>query len=308
MKSLFIFIIFCLSSILSHAQLVIYEQNFDRFHSGTMLGAATTEWDSWSGSIDDDVIIKPGISISPDQSMELINNNDIYFIYNNVTSGIYKTGFSVFVVQGAGFYFNVEHDVKSNYAFELWLDDLNQIQFKNGTDSLQLGTYMHENWHRIELEINLDADSVKILWDSVQVGQFQFSLSIDTTDLNQLGILNFYGLSSIVPAYNISHTHCFIDDFKFEKLVGTGVPDVEKREVNVFPNPCVNSVQIDIPSHQDLLSIRMVNSIGKEVWVMDGVEIPMLTLDFPYPQGLYHVILQYADGTSHYQSLVKGRR
>jgi hypothetical protein len=304
MKILCTAILVSFSFISSYSQTVIYEENFDYFLWGTLLGGATPEWETWTGTYDDDPLVKPGISLSPDNSVNFTTLDDIYYNFNNVTSGRYKIGFSMYCMQGTGVYLNVEHDFKSNYAFELWFDGQNRVRFKNGTDSLQLATYTFEQWHRIEMEIDLDLDNVKVLLDSIDIGQFQFSLSVLDTPLNQLGIIDFYGMTNVISGYDIPYTQWYMDDFRVEKLLPNSINQVQKGVVLLYPNPCKGKAIIELPNLKQIEMIQLVNNVGGIISEFVNISESTFELKLPKPSGLYHIIVYHKDGSSQSYHLV----
>lgn len=218
MKKLFLSTFLLTASLICFSQTTIFSDNFDSYNAGDVISSQSSAWETWTGNTGnyDDALISNAQASSGVNSMHIINHNDIIYRFGDKVSGVYEVQFKMYITSGNGAYFNVEHHFASNYAFEMYFKENNQILFDNGKDSLDIGSYANDEWFTMKFLIDLNEDNLVIYNNDVSLGEYVFSLSLNDPPYRILGLIDFYGALS--PDRGVSNSDYFIDDFQYIEI------------------------------------------------------------------------------------------
>ena len=289
------------------SQTVIFEDDFDSYTVNNGLAYQSQNWETWSdpdGGNSEDAKLIDLESYSTPLSALFYDGIDIVHKFGAKTQGRYQVSFNMFIRAGA--YFNLEHDFKDVYALSIWFNDSNDIWFNNGTDSLKLGVFTHDVWHNIMLDIDLGKDSISVFYDSVQLGQFVFSHSLDGESPSiTLDVINFYGVSNTAPQFNIERSNFLLDDFKYIAIEPTSNQEAEINLESVYPNPTSGYVNIDLGDLDPEVKLVLRNVTGKVVFEQEYSGNKEIRFEIEGPSGIYFLELQYSETKSKFIKLVK---
>lgn len=216
----FILIMFAAISF-SWAQTVVFSDNFDTYTAGAHLAGSNSAWTTWSNqpNSSEDGAISSAQAASQPNSLYITGTNDQVYPFGNYTTGHYTVAFNYYVPSsGSGAYFNVQHVLLSQWAFECYF-------YTNGSGYVEAGgiqnnfTFTPNSWFPVLFDINLDADSMYIYMDNnlVYSNPFHYqSGSVNGT--NQLAGINFYAGAPD----NASGTY-YVDDFVVTEVSAAAV-------------------------------------------------------------------------------------
>jgi hypothetical protein len=287
-KSLLLVALFFIAS-LAKSQVIEYQDDFEAYNAGEFISMQNnTRWYTWSGQKggEDDAYVSDKQAKSGIKSLNIVNDDDIVFIHYTKYSGHFTYDFNIYVKSGYGAYFNVEHKVKLDYAFNLYFLDNNKIIFYNYNDSLEIGSYTSDQWHNVKLDINIDADILRIFLDDILIGTYKYSYGYNGTSL-LLTTIDFYGLNN--DAY--ANSDFFIDDFKSGVSTLSSISEAKDMNNNFtcFPNPFKENLTIKLNNENELISeLVLLDLCGNQLRVesnLDCNEVSISTCEIP--AGIY---------------------
>ncbi len=204
----------------------IFCDDFEPYDNTMPLGPQSLFWTTWSGAEggEEDGIISTEQANNGLQSLYIQGADpdggpqDVVLLLGDSTSGRYQLDFWIYIPEGSGAFYNVQHIFVPN-AWEL----ASRITFEvSGNAALETsmgeGTtfeFDHDTWFKISQIIDMDNN-----WTGIQVdGEniYQWPFSGQPFMINQLAAVNFYPLDD---------THAFyIDDILFTQLPSTPAGD-----------------------------------------------------------------------------------
>ncbi len=175
--------------------LLPYTEDFENFIGGDYIANNSGIWDTWSSTpaTAEDAIASTDFSSDGSKSMLITGTNDMILPLCDVTSGNYQIDFSMYIESGNGGYFNVQHELGVEWAFETYFSN-------NGTGYIQIAgvnyefNYNQDSWNNIAFRINLDDDNILFTVNGTRVRSWKFSsVAPDATvGTLKLNCLNFY--------------------------------------------------------------------------------------------------------------------
>jgi hypothetical protein len=132
---------------------------------------------------------------------------------------------------------------------------------------------------------------------------------VDFTDLSKAGITHWYwsfGDSSFSHSRNPSHLYtkpgvydvklivstCFgMDDIVKKTTISVGIrPNNPELICRLFPNPTNGIIHIDLPTNQQIKSIRVIDLMGKQLFYKEEIQSSTYQLDLSHmARGIYYV-------------------
>ncbi len=92
-------------------------------------------------------------------------------------------------------------------------------------------------------------------------------------------------------------TPLFVDDLEYKQIVGTGIPGTDQPDIRLFPNPVNDRISIEYAGN--IVSVRIFNSLGSQVWTTSDVKSRTLTINTSsFAIGNYLLQLISDDGTT----------
>ncbi|MFK7806435.1 MAG: Omp28-related outer membrane protein [Saprospiraceae bacterium] len=214
MKKLFysLCIVLCASFTLS-AQ-ISFSDDFESYGVGDYIGSNSSDWTTWSGTVgtNEDVIVTDQQSASGSHSIYFSSTGanggpqDVVLPFGDkYTSGTFEFGLNVYVDADAGAYWNFQGETTIGQVWALnvtMAEDGNFFVTNSDNELVLSSTYAHETWVNIAFEINLTANSWKVLLDGECIGAFtNVTNAIASLDLFPLNGNSFY-----VDDISFSHT------------------------------------------------------------------------------------------------------
>lgn len=273
---------------------VIQSINFDNYTAGSYVAVSDSNFTTWSnlpGSAEDAVISSVQAS-SGTNSLMVSKDNDCVWKLGDSTSGKYELSFKAFVPADSVAYFNVLHKFAggssewSNECYILPSDSLLHL-FVGGNDTAT-ATFTFDTWHTFMYTIDLDYDFVFMMMDNDTLFSWPYSLDgSGNSSLTQIGGMDFYGYD----LYTTGNVRLYLDDFKFEKIVNTGMNEISQKSIQMFPNPAQN--QIRLQTIKPLKSVKILNANGAIVFE-NKTNTKDLNLDVSHlSSGLYYVQMNF---------------
>ncbi len=314
MKKFYLFLIAMMTSMVGWTQTVVFSDNFDSYTAGGMLAAQNpTNWTTWSetpgGS--DDATISTEIALSLPNSLKITGTNDIIYPFGNLTTGHYLVSFKWYVVaSGNGAYFNMLHTLagtSSEWAFECYMDAAG-----NGVLYLQEVqnpfTFTPNTWMDVQLDVNLDLDSIMLTIAGNQIKNWKFSNLAAGTEqgIKRLAAINFYAgcLDNLTGGTNFG-TY-YVDDFSvIDQQQSSSIQTSSYSNVLLGPNPAANSFMVqtsDVSGNQELLLYDMSGKLLKSELLQNGVN----TINIEqFSAGFYLVKVLQDEQTIYRAKLIK---
>lgn len=232
MKKQLLLILVLFISVGLNAQTTIFSENFDSLTADQYVTDQQPLLWPWTGAVAEKSYVRNTQSHSPNNSMEVVNDNDMLYDFGGKTSGIYYVSFWMYVDTGA--YFNIEHAFGSSWAFSFY--------FKPGgtCDLIEGGTthtfnYALNTWMQIELDFNLEVDSATATVDGTEIASWLFSNEENAPGgVNQLDVIDFYGLHDVSTGVPLSVY--YVDDFEFVEIQSGLLPPT----IDIDTTPIVN--------------------------------------------------------------------
>jgi hypothetical protein len=198
---------------------VVYEDDFESYTVGDYIAVSNPDWwTTWSDTpgTDEDAVISDEQAESGVNSVMVSGINDNVLKLGNKTNGVYWVDFDLFVPEGFGGYYNIQHYEAPGieWAFEIYFRADGTGFMNGGGDNAAEFTYTQGAWFSVENLIDLNADWAQVFFDGELLHEWQFSLQAQgEPGLLQLGGVNFYaGVetgSTETPLY-------YIDNVSFE--------------------------------------------------------------------------------------------
>lgn len=199
-----------------NAQTTIFSENFDSYTAGQFVNTQQPLFWPWTGATAEKAYVSDVQSHSPSNSMKIINDNDMVYDFLGKTSGEYDVSFWMFIVSTKGGYFNVEHAFGSSWAFGFYFKPGGTCDIKEG-GLTHTFNYTLDTWIQINLNVDLENDSITATVDGTEVATWLFSNEEDAAGgTNVLDVINFYGLHT--ASTGVSASEYYVDDFEFIEI------------------------------------------------------------------------------------------
>jgi len=208
------------------AQTQLKFDDFESYTAGSPLVQQATAgtWDTWSSAPggSEDPNISDAQAYNGSNSVNLVADNDLVFLLDDKTTGLYQIEFYIYVTSGAVAYFNCLHDfagTNSEWAIEvMFKSDGSGSVNAGGSDAAQF-TYTHDTWQYVNLVIDLDGDFATFFLDDAEVVSWQWSAGSQGGGSNiKLDAVNIYGWTDDVAS------NFYIDDIEFTEQVPMEAP------------------------------------------------------------------------------------
>lgn len=247
-----------------HGQVTVYDQDFDTLNTGSSLCSQISEFQPISGGVggSSDPFVTSEHANSPENSVKINSSKDIFYSFGGQTSGHYSVEFNMFLHYEG--YFNVQHDLQSIWACDVFFTDQNEILYQdtpNTSTAVVVGTYNNDEWIHFKFDIDIDNDVIKFYKNDTLLNTGTFSNSVVGNNSNTLDAINFYGLSG--GFQNVNNSFYYIDDFKVINLsTSLSLSDQEENSLNLYPIPATNVLNLDqLPN--DVRAINITDLKGK---------------------------------------------
>jgi hypothetical protein len=282
----------------------LISEDFESYELGSPVALAIgPPWNTWSSDPggEEDVPITNEQAYSGVHSIGFSSPDpvdggpgDIILSLGNTTAGVFRLRFMMFVAQGHGGSFNLQHTENpgEDWGLEVTLRASGDIQFTVDDAMVDVAVYPHDEWFMVEILVN---HALNLGFLSINEGEpvsWPFSTS-DTKEpgLNQWGSINYYAYAGGDPVL------FYIDDVVFEDLTTVGMAEGIRPEVRVYPNPVKDMLAIEFLTEAGIDRVALLDMTGRVVQEYPGLmqrsqggvaQVDMSTL----PSGVYFLRLQ----------------
>ncbi|MBK6731446.1 MAG: T9SS type A sorting domain-containing protein [Bacteroidetes bacterium] len=190
--------------------------NIDAYVSGEAIGPQATWWSTWSGSEGggEDGLVTSDYAYSGSNSMQISEggSNDVILKLGDMSEGFFRLEWMMYVPDGKTGYYNIQETEVPGVAWNLeLLFGLSAVGVPSssgeGTISIPFGsgdfTYPVDAWFKVEQLIDLDANTIDVIVDGVDVASFAYA--------GNIGGIDFYSIDA--------NCRYYIDDVLFTDVV-----------------------------------------------------------------------------------------
>lgn len=247
-----------------NGQAIIFSENFDSFNANESIGSQSQDLQPVMGVVNgyDDALISSLKYQSPSNSLRIMDHQDIYYDCGGLTSGNYSVEFSIYVLAGGSF--NIQHELESVWARNVFLRDDEQIYYMDQpgfSNAFSVGTYEKSEWIKFRFDIDIDNDQIQFFKNDELLHTAPFSNAAVGTGNTNLDAVDFYGFHGNEW---VAISNFFVDDFSIVDNNGpTKVDELNKNDATIFPNPADSYVSIS--SESNIESIELINSLGQTI-------------------------------------------
>ena len=238
---------------------VVVEDDFEAYTEGNKIAAEAIAagndfWTTWSnapGGAEDGVVA----SFDGSKRGHFTYGNDQVLLLGDATSGMFTTGFDMYIPAGKDAYNNVLHIF--NGSGSEWATEVYYNNSSNGTMIKAGGvettfTVPSDTWFAVMYVIDLDNDVATFYVDDEEICSWQYSLQADgTAGSRQLAAMDFY------PPTSAAVSDYYIDDVYAYKLGGVSAPIL-----SVTPQSINEMLEEDDLTMVDITIDNSGNSIG----------------------------------------------
>ena len=238
---LFFALMFAVTSFLT-AQTVVFSDNFDSYTAGSHLAQVNSAWTTWTNAPggSDDGVISNAQAYSQPNSLFIEQGIDQVFPFNNYTSGHYIIEFKLYIpspsqgASGPGAYFNVQHILRSQGAFECRFDNdgVGRLIVGNGQTSFN---YTFNTWIPVQIDIDMDNDQASLTINNNLIHSWPFHYTTaTTTGDNRLDGIN-------ICAGTVLRKIFYVDDFVVTEVSAAQFGEFEVSPENLLIGMASNS-------------------------------------------------------------------
>ncbi|MBN2682583.1 MAG: T9SS type A sorting domain-containing protein [Bacteroidales bacterium] len=219
MKKVYFLCLFVLVSISSYSQTIIINENFDAAISGSgVAGQIGLPFSTWSGTTGgtEDPIVSNEQSSSANNSVKIVNDNDLIIHFNDLESGRYLLSFNIFVVTGNIGYFNLLSNFDGNdseWAMQVFFNSDGTGTVDGGGLAASGFAFLHDTWIDVKVVLDLDDDFATLYLDDNEILSWQYSKGVFGSGCAKvLDVIDFFGWNGMEGDQT---TLAYIDDFSF---------------------------------------------------------------------------------------------
>lgn len=239
----------------TYAQMIIVQEDFEGVADGDYVAASLgAPWTTWSGAAGtpEDAQISTIQAQSGTNSVMITSTtpstggtSDLLLLLGDRTSGIYGLAWNMYIPQGNGGYFNIQHAEEPGveWAIDVTFKADGTIELgANNASSNYSVNYPHDEWFSVEFLINLNTMQALFTMNEGAPFTWPFNTAVDaTTGMNQLGSVNFFSYAGGDPVMY------FIDDVVFIDLSNVGIAQLDEDLVQIYPNPATDLLTVELP-------------------------------------------------------------
>lgn len=191
----------------------ISSNSLEHWQGGDSLALLDSRWETWLANVPSlNALIIDSVGSSGTNSL-FFNNaaQDMIYLFDNQTTGVWDVGFSLLIESGNSAYYNIQESTSpgTGWMFDGYFDD-------GGTGSLDAGfgntvdtfSYPQDQWFKVLHRVDLNTDSISIWIDGVLVHTGTYTVSGSG---KQLGAFNFYPPGGSGPGISF-----FVDDMVYK--------------------------------------------------------------------------------------------
>ncbi len=226
-----------------HAQVVLYEDNFDAYTLNATLVSQNPSWIVWPGGTSG--TISNEFAYSGDKSVKVTGTNDLIFGMGNKVSGSYQVDFYYYIPTGFGGYFNFQRHQSPGieWVMEAFFGNNGSGYIDAGGANAATFTFPMNSWIYIKNVIDLDNDLAKFYINDNLIHQWQWSLTSAgavSPAGAQLGGINVYA-----GAPTGQTSKYYMDDFSWIELASGNEPSIALTPMQFQKNLVAGQILTD---------------------------------------------------------------
>lgn len=255
--------------------MVPFFDNFESFTAGQRLAAQNPNtWTTWSlnpGDPTEDPMVSDNYAYSGDNSVVIVQNNDLVKPLGTLTSGKWKISFQVYIPNGKAGYFNTlaafdpPGHVNTNWGMECYFDVGGGGRLFGGSATAVTFSYSYDTWQLVEVIVDLDNDLAEFHFDGSLVHSWQWTLGASGGGSPlQVEASDIFGATP--------NDEMYFDDYQARSIV-TDIDDEVLPNIPTefalkqnFPNPFnpTTTFRYQLPRNTDV-KIVIFNVLGQRV-------------------------------------------
>ena len=254
--------------IFAFGQTILISEDFDSYANGNLLAqTAGLPWSTWSDA--------PGTSEDTNISNEQANSGtlsakfsgaaaggptDMALRLGDRTTGSYVLSFNMFVTEGAGAYFNIQHNEvigAGSWMIEMTFTPTGSIDFVVGSATVATGAFPSGEWFGVAMMFDMDQQQASMMVNGVA----QHSWMTNAPGPNRLGSLNIFAYAGGAPAV----PNYYIDDVLFVDVTGTSINETAKPGMAIYPNPTSDVLNVEFTGSTNSAIASVVDMSGRTV-------------------------------------------
>ncbi len=251
--------------LVSQAQTVIFEDNFDSYTIDSGVSAQSLVWDTWDGTAGIDGLVSADFAFSGTNSAQINGTGtDLVLPIGPYTSGKYDLKFKMLLTTSGG-YFNLLHDWTTTSTAYEWACDVffgadGTVTWTTGFVNNGSSSVAFNEWFDVQVTADLDADMGYIYLNGVMINSWQWSLNNadGTAGQNVLAAADFYGTNDA----NGEGLY-YIDDVQLVESTGVYTQELDAQLISVYPNPAQNQLTITLPSSTQVANVQICDVQGR---------------------------------------------
>lgn len=199
--------------------------DFESYDASMVLCPQSDDWTTWSGTEGgaEDAEVSTEEAASGSQSMKITGEGnggpqDVMLLMGNQTTGKYRLNFKIFIPEGNGAYYNIQHFEAAGveWASQIIFNANGVAQLDAERGIARLFEYEQDAWLTVDQTVDLDNDWTTLSINGRSIHSWKFSAqALDINGTNQLGAFNFYPLDGTQQFY--------IDDVYVEEMPACGI-------------------------------------------------------------------------------------
>jgi len=210
------------SMLISGANNVVFEDDFSAYNSSQQLVCQNAEgWTTWSNNpcSGEDPYVTTEQAYSGTNSIIIEGTNDAVKEINNLTSGLYRISFYIYVPDGYLGYFNTLQEFNGSnslWGMQVYFDAGGAGSIDGGGAGAASFSYNNDTWLLNEIVVDLNNDWAEYKLEGTSIHSWVWSAgALGQNGINQLGGNNFYAWtgSKGTPKF-------FVDDYMIEDIGG----------------------------------------------------------------------------------------
>ena len=222
-KLLFTTILVVLSVSYLHSQTELLKEDFESYTPGSgLVNEANSEhWVTWNEyTTEQDPLISSEQAYEGVNSVNIVANNDLVFIFDTVSWGNYKLEFYIYINEGKLGYFNLLqqfYESYSDFGSEVYFLADGKGVINSGGDEKEFN-YEYNKWIKVDAYINLDYDLATIYLDDKELISWVWSTGTDGTGTSYSKLLNAVDFFGYYDEATGDSTDFYIDNISLSQV------------------------------------------------------------------------------------------
>ena len=219
------------------------EGDFENYNTGNISNqSGSDQWTLWDANSGDGVVTTER-AFGGTKSLKITASNpttDVVYRLGNKTEAdgnwdgndVYRLSWKMYVPGSNGAYYNMQHSESLNHwAYEVYFNPngTGEIQYGTSTSSRASFSYPKNQWFSATQIVRLRTDEVELWINGSFVHKWRFSIGTiggTQSDLNQIGAINFYGLTDVNALFYVDDFLCYYGETCFGIFDCSAYPDV----------------------------------------------------------------------------------